>query len=340
MVFRQILLQIFHKLQNERTISATYYLLKGKQSGQTIQDVGYFKLHAFFRILPKLSRAVFDEEIKQLHKQGYLLIREGGYYELTQQAYIYMHQAPPHFFDGWRYRGNEYLFFARLLLLVQSLSHQQAQQMSFSPIIKEESIQAWVRAFLHACHYQSGTLQRQLLDELQTSLQQAKITTEHRDIIVYRLSGYHLPGWTWQQLAKRYEMEPLDIQLLFIEGLHQWLACVHAYPLLQKIAEGVRIEGNLTGSAKQTAQLFWKGYSIEQMSYMRQLRPSTIEDHLVELALHEPNFPFDYFISEKDIQRVYSLVQTLKTKKLKILHEADPSLTYFQLKLALAKGGV
>ena len=41
-MFHQILLQIFQKLNKERTISAAYHVLRGKRSGQTIQDIGLF----------------------------------------------------------------------------------------------------------------------------------------------------------------------------------------------------------------------------------------------------------------------------------------------------------
>lgn len=62
-MFYQILLQIFQKLNNERTVSAAYHILRGKRSGQTIQDVGLFQLHNYFGLLPKLPRAIFDEAV-------------------------------------------------------------------------------------------------------------------------------------------------------------------------------------------------------------------------------------------------------------------------------------
>ena len=48
MHFHQILLFIIHKLSGQRSENAPYYLIKGKKSGQTIQDVTYFQLSSFF----------------------------------------------------------------------------------------------------------------------------------------------------------------------------------------------------------------------------------------------------------------------------------------------------
>lgn len=342
MIFRQILLQIFHKLQKERTISAAYHLLKGKRSGQTIQDVGLFKLHAFFGILPKLSRQVFDEEIKKLVAENIIHIYEDGYYFLSEQAQQLIERYPIRWFDGWHYRGNEHVFFSRLALVIKSLSYHKEGQMSFSPVVKDEGIQQWVRQLLMTNHYQSGKLQQLFYDEIAQSLEVTAISDEQKLILMKRLSGYGVPGWTWQQLSHALAVEPIDVQLLFIESLHNWLNVIfHAsdYPLLKRLSEGVRVEVVLTGSAYQTAQLFKQGYSVEQMSYMRGLKISTIEDHLVELAMNEPNFPIAIFVAQEECRRVHQLVQSLQTKKLKVLHEAVPHLSYFQLRLILAKGG-
>ena len=66
MHFHQILLFIIHKLSGQRSENAPYYLLKGKKSGQTIQDVTYFQLHPFFSILPPLSKEDYDVAINEL----------------------------------------------------------------------------------------------------------------------------------------------------------------------------------------------------------------------------------------------------------------------------------
>lgn len=341
LIFQQILLQIFHKLNKERTISAAYHLLRGKRSGQTIQDVGIFKLHSFFGILPKLSRKTFDAEITKLTSEEYLQIQENGYYVLTEKAIEKAQITPPFRFDGWHYRGNEHIFFSRLTLIVQSLSHQKAGQMSFSPVIKDESVQKWVRSFLKWSQYQSGEVQQKLFHEMSDTLQQSSLTEKSRALIVYRLSGEGVPGWTWQQIAHDYQLEQMDVQLQFIEGLHIWLTVIEASretSLLKKVSEGIRVEDVLTGSANQTAQLFQQGYSIEQISSIRRLKMSTIEDHIVELAMNEPNFPIKQFVSKEDILLVKQQITSLQTKKLRVLHEVAEHLSYFQLRIILAKG--
>ena len=116
------------------------------------------------------------------------------------------------------------------------------------------------------------SVEKKLFDEVTASLKEAPLTDGVRTMILYRLSGDGMPGRTWQQLAHEQNIEQIDVQLQFIEGLHIWLNTIIATSdyllLLNKLAEGIRVEVVLTGSANQTAQLFNKGYSIEQMSFM------------------------------------------------------------------------
>ena len=338
LIFQQIIWQIFHQLKEERTISAPFHLLRGKRSGQTIQDVGIFHLHRYFGLLPKLSRKTYDEAVNQLVEQNLITVFENGDYTLSNR------QIPDKLypFDGWHYRGNEHIFFARLSLIVQSLSHKEAGIMGFIPIQKDPHIQKWVRHFLISNEYQGGTLQQQLLNEILISLEQAEVDSIAKEIVIKRLTGYKIPGYTWQQLSIYENKEELDIQLLYISCLHTWLNIIilneKEFPLLHKIAEEIRISIPLSDSAYQTAQLFKEGYTLEKISQYRRLKISTIEDHIVELAMNDPQFSIKQFISDEEIEQVLTAVEDYDTRKLKVLREILPHLSYFQIRLVLAKG--
>jgi len=342
LIFQQILIQIFHKLNHERTISSPFHLLRGKRSGQTVQDVGIYHLHNYFGIMPKLSRNKYDSEVSFLIEQQYILVKEDGFYELTNKAVESLSGLELLQFDGWHYRGNEHIFFARLSLVVQSLSHQIKGKMGFIPLQKDEQVQQWVKNFLITNHYHSGQLQNSLLEEIIQSLEQTALDERAKSILMLRLSGYNMAGLTWQQISLEENMNEMDLQLIYIASLHKWLNVIvqqfEDYPLLSRMGENIRIKNPLTGSAFQTAELFNNGYSIDQISMMRGLKMSTIEDHIVELAMNEPQFKVDRFVSKEDITTVLTAVDDYNTRKLKVLHEVVPHLSYFQLRLVLARG--
>lgn len=342
MLIQQILLKIFTIFQQERTISAAFHLLKGKRSGQTIQDVGLFKLHAFFGLLPKLSRQKFDEQIDLLFAKNMIVLEENGFYTMTEEGLKLANEPLAMTFDSWHYRGNEHIFFGRLSLIVQSLSHQANGIKAFIPIERNETVQDWVRQFLISNQYQTNRLQKPLFDEIEKSLHCLAIDEQVKELLIYRLSGYEEAGSTWQQLAFGYRLQEMDVQLYYISGLHNWLHEINAkpeqYPLLSQIAENIQVETVLTSSANETAKLYKKGYSIEEISQMRRLKTSTIEDHIVELAMNEPDFTIDSFVSKEDQLLILNAVEDYATKKLKTLREIVPHVSYFQLRVTLAKG--
>ena len=342
MVFEQILLEILVRFQQERTISAPYHLLKGKRSGQTIQDVGIYHLHNYFSLLPKLDRKIYNETLSRLASANYLTIYEDGKYELTTNTLNKIKQFRQISFDGWHFRGNEHLFFARLSLVVQALSHKSAGQMSFIPIQKDEQVQQWVRDFLVQHDYQKAPLQSMLLTEIIQSIEKIEMPEKEKEIVVNRLSGFGQAGFTWQQLSMQAGMAEIDIQLLFISCLHHWLNEIlpnePVYPILSQLTRNIKINIPLSGSAFQTAELFYKGYSIKEISHMRRLKESTIEDHIVELAMNEPQLSIEQFIAKEDIERILTAVADYQTRKLKVLHDIMPHLSYFQIRLVLARG--
>lgn len=342
MIFHHILLHIFHNFNQERTISAPFHLLRGKRSGQTVQDVGIYHLHKYFGILPKLSRNKYDKELSALIENQFLIVKEDGFYELTKNASEQIKKMQNLPFDGWHYRGNEHLFFARLSLIVQTLSHQKSSQMTFIPIQKDELVQQWARNFLKANHYQNGQLQQRLFEEIFNSIEKSTIEEVGKNILSLRLSGFEIAGLTWQQISFQENLNEMDVQLIYIASLHHWINLILAhsgeYQLLYQMVENIRIKNPLTESAFQSAELFNSGHSIEQISRIRRLKMSTIEDHIVELAMNEPQFTVEQFVSREDIKKVLTAVDDYNTRKLKVLHEVVPHLSYFQLRLVLARG--
>lgn len=342
MLLQQILLAVFYKLNNERTVNAAYHLLRGKRSGQTIQDVGMFKLYPYFGLLRKLSRQKFEQEIEQLLNNNLMTVDEKGYFTLTDIGEQQAKGLQLPYFDGWHYRGNEHIFFARLSLIIQSLSNQTAGVRAFIPTQRNEQIQAWCRHFLRHTNYQSNPLQQSFYDEIVTSLEQSSTTTLQKTLLMSRLTGVGVAGIPWQQLRFQYDMPEMDCQLQFVSALHRWLDVITSspqqYQYLAKLAENIRVNNVLTGSAYQTAQLYNQGCSIEQICMVRNLKKSTIEDHIVELAMNEPSFDITPFVTREDQHLVRVAVEDYATRKLKVLHEVLPHLTYFQIRLALAKG--
>lgn len=339
MSFEEVILAIMKKLNGQRTVSAPYHVLKGKKSGQTIQDIGYFALHPFFAVMPALTKERYDEAIAALRYKGFIgeadkqirLLPAGETWDF-----------PMYHFNGWKYQGRERLFFARFSLVVQTLSHRHQGVRAFDPVQTRTDIQQWVRKYLIGIEYASSETYEAFKEEMKCSLMASSVGDDGKSVLLSRLSGNGVSGQTWQQMATDRGCSEMDVRLLGTEALHAWLDEISEgkYPLLTPFLEEVIRRSALTDSTTRTIRLFLEGHSVEEIAAIRRLRPSTIEDHFVEMAMNDPAFDITRFMKKEDYERVSALSRVANTKRLRDIKEQLPDLTYFQIRLALsAKGG-
>lgn len=339
MYFHQLLLLIIHKFSGERSSTAPFYLLKGKKSGQTIQDVTYFDLHPYFSLYPKLTKEEYDEVISMLLLERLVEINDTSIF-ITEKGLHKLKSVRRPLYNGWIYRGNEYTFWRRLELIVQTVSQFQNKEKKFIPVQKSKDIHSFVKEFLRQRDFQSTIFGNTFKDQLIHLLDNPNLTDTHRNLFVYRLSGYKNSGLTWEQLARMYEATVLDVKFQFIECIHILLGEITAekYPDLHELTKDIQVSTTLTESAMKTNQLFQKGYSIEEVAHMRLLKINTIEDHVIEIVSAEKNFPIFTFITNEQLQNVLQISRELQTKKLKLIRDKIPTLSFFQIRLALTKG--
>ncbi|MDN7241132.1 helix-turn-helix domain-containing protein [Planococcus sp. N028] len=335
MLFDELIIAIMKAVNRERTVSSPFHLIKGKKSGQTIQDIGYYGLYPYFAVMPQLDKQAYDQAVAGLFARG-LLRQNDAVIDLTDLAIT--SQTPETPLNGWKYRGNEALFLNRLSLIVQTFSHISQKVNIFDPVINSEDIQSWVKTYLRKHNFRDPSVPSEFKNQLLSSLEETMVPEKHKMILMQRLSGLGYSGLTWEQIAAGYGNTPLDVQLNLIETLHAWMQVIeqNRYPLLSALMEGVIQQSSLTESAQRTEKLFARGFSLEQIAELRQLKTSTIEDHFVELAMNDPYFNYSSFMSEEAFQAIVGLSRDQQTKRLRDIKEKLPEVTYFQIRLALA----
>ncbi|AQQ53647.1 helix-turn-helix domain-containing protein [Planococcus lenghuensis] len=339
MSFEEAILAIMKKLNGQRTVSAPYHVLKGKKSGQTIQDIGYFSLHPFFGVMPALKKEKYDEAVAALRYSGFIGEADKQIRLLAGGEKLAL---PEHHFNGWKYQGRERLFFARLSLVIQTLSHKHQGIRVFDPVQNRTDIQQWVKKYLMDTTYAAPETYKAFKEEMERSLGAAATGDDGKSVLLGRFSGYGISGQTWQQMAAERGCSEMDVRLAATETLHSWLDEISDgdYPLLIPFLEDVIRRSALTDSTRRTIHLFKEGHSMEEIAAIRRLRPSTIEDHFVEMAMNDPAFDVTQFMKREDYDRVSAVSRGADTKRLRDIKEQLPDLSYFQIRLALsAKGG-
>ena len=337
-----ILLYCLKQLNGERTIYSIYHLLNGKKSSQTLQDAHLFSLKRYFGILEPLTRESFDEIFNKLlinklvepcGEQRFLLTSAGEDYLLNN--------AQPYYINGWRYQAFTLLVWERLSLLVQVSSNFTFQETKYIPIQKNVEVHNWLKEFLRFTSGSKQELGKSLFSELVEILEHARDVNPK--ILIFRLTGYKQIGLTSSQIAKKLNIDSIHYHLEFINTIHCLLHFVESDPsrfkVLSSLLANLDQNESLTLSARKTLVLLNQGFTAEEIASIRNLKISTIEDHLVEFALNVEDFSVNSYVDEEMQLKILEISRRESTRQLKVIRNALKTASYFQIRLVLAKYG-
>ncbi|MFP5113438.1 helix-turn-helix domain-containing protein [Bacillaceae bacterium C204] len=337
-----IILYSIKQLNRERTIYSVYHLLNGKKSSQTIQDAHLFSLKSFFGIYEQLSRNSFEEIIQSMINNRWIENNGEQRFNLTPLGQKLLEKKQlPKYIDGWNYHQIASLFWERLSLFVQVVSNLMFGETRYIPIQKNKEVHSWLKSILKDIPLPRMEVGTTVYSELNDCLDAGKEVDP--SLVVFQLTGFQQIGLTPLQVGKQLNLNFHDYQIEFTNTLHYLIQKIkedgHQLKILPLLIHDLMEEDDLTLSARKTQKLLNQGYSLDMIAKIRHLKLSTIEDHLVELALNIDDFSIDTYV-EKELQnKILEISRQIATKQLKLIREKIVSATYFQIRLVLAKYG-
>jgi uncharacterized protein YpbB len=342
-----LILFCLQKINGERTTYSIYHLLKGKKSSQTIQDAHLFNMTNLFQTFPQLSRIYFDEIIRHLVNENYIQIIDTEKFKITLRGLAQLEktfiQLPlPLALNGWKYHSIQEDFWKRLSLLIQVCSNLINYDSSYIPIHNDNKTSDWVKAILLTLCKNREELSNELLREIINCLNSSdEINPE---VVVRRLTGHKQIGLTSVQVAEMLKMDLNYFQLHFLNCIHFMIERIATnrdqYPILQNLLIDYQKPIILTKSSLVTYRYLQLGYTIEEIASVRNLKTSTIEDHIVEIALNDSNFLLEPFVPVEIETMIRQAIQKLNSKQLKMIRlELQGNITYFQIRLVQARLG-
>ncbi|WP_165769114.1 helix-turn-helix domain-containing protein [Virgibacillus profundi] len=345
MLVEGIILKCSMNIQGERTDSAIYHILKGKRSIQTVQDIHLYQLENFFGVYKSLKKQLFERKINELNAKGFLqrISTSEPLFKTSKAGVDWLDQStveiPYHYFAGLKYNGMANSFFERLTLLIQTLTNSYMKYYKFIPVIDTTSVENWVKALFLKAKSKESYILSTIFQELESLLHY--LTDQEAEMFVDRLSGYKNYGMSIHQLAVKYEMTSEDTQLYFTGIIHRMLTMIEnansSFPFMSFILKDISNKHMITNSANSTYTFLKRGYSIDTIAQLRQLKNNTIYDHIVEIALYDANFPIHNYVSKEDQQKIMKASSITRSYKLKMIKQSvDEHISYFQIRLVLA----
>ncbi|MEC2058852.1 YpbB family protein [Bacillus stercoris] len=341
--FDIMVLDCLCKINGERSGSAVFHLFKGKRSSQTIQDAGLFQTAKYFGMAAQCSRNNISASLDKLEKHSYLApLSETDTYKVTASGEGVLRHAlserpwPVHC-HGAHYQQAASVLWKRLSLLVQVLSHKQKGSRRYIPVTKDYKTLHWVKKYLSR-HTDHKEMARSLFAMLEAHLK--KIEDKAAQIFVYSLTSHDRIGYTSRQLADTLKEDEWYVYIMFWASVHYF---IHSLPecedaLLKDLLSDVHLDNALTESTRKTWQMVKQGFPIHRIAEIRKLKTATIEDHIVEISLHEPAFIINDYVSAEDQIQIAAFAKRMRTNKIKQIRDGlGQRFSYFQIRLALTK---
>ncbi|SDB91538.1 Uncharacterized protein YpbB [Pelagirhabdus alkalitolerans] len=346
-MFNHLLLDAIQSLQQKRTVASLYHILTGKRSAQTIQDAHLYRLQSYYAILPDLKRESFEEQIQQLVSSKWIELSSTQYAQVTITGKATLMDVDAEYLndlDGMTYVHVSRSFFKRLNLLIQSYSNVVMSNHQFIPVTDDYAVKQWVKNYYKSINDTPNQWLEKTYTHLHTFLK--TIPEEWAFIFVKRLTGYQKIGDSIQQLASSHQLNELDIQLILVILMHKWMRYIkdnsleYLMPLLISESKTLGSESFMTESAKKTKRFIDRGHTIDAICKIRRLKRSTIEDHIVEMAVSDDRFNIHDYMTEPSFKHILAIVNQLNESKLSVIKQAlDDDYSYFQIRLVLAYKG-
>lgn len=349
--FEYLCLKCLQSFRGERSISAIYYLFRGKKSSQTIQDANIFALVNVYGIFPDLNRNFLQQSIQILQTEQ--LIREvhSEHFELTHKGKIQLSNdeklfdlAP--YLNGYAYKDKSLTFWKRYSLLVQTLSNLAGKESTFIPIQYDDYVQSWVKNYLLS---QKGSSKKRLLNDLfkETNGLLTQLPADQATVFALKLSGYRRAGNTDEQIARTLKKDNAWIHVEFQSALHYIIQrledkdAVSTNKHLFQICRDLLEKPLLTETTQKSLKLLHQGLTLREIANIRRLKESTIEDHIVEIAMQIHDFSITPYVKEDDVQAVKAVIDDLQTHQLRRIKEKlnNQDISYFQIRLVLTRMG-
>ncbi|MFT9450757.1 helix-turn-helix domain-containing protein [Liquorilactobacillus ghanensis] len=315
-VIRQILI-------NKRTVSNLFWGLN-------------YQLLSWLAVAPKLEAAYFDQQIELLLQTkalqqttaGLVLTAAGSqHWQLYQTSDLhYWRQAPQlvqHYQVGaWQ---------AMLALLIQVFSEMSYHNVHYYVNVTDPQLQYWLKRWLQ--HNSRQQLQAQFVRTLTEFL-----TTQESpaaNIFLNMYSGHQIAGRTLLQLQQQTGWTVAELNCLRTDlSLQLAEKLLREGPAWQALIGLFRKNSLLSASTAITYQAFLNQYPLAKIAQKRQLKLSTIQEHLLEAAIFATDFPYLKILPTKIQQQLITLFrgQTIPAEwNYQVAQQQEISFFYFRL---------
>ncbi|MHC5218049.1 helix-turn-helix domain-containing protein [Enterococcus sp. LJL128] len=290
----------------------------------------------FFGLFPELAEADFQRQLNQLAENQFIIhsadhseaaLSEKGRHLLVNNS----QKMNTHWLNSYRYGKTEEEMWRLLQFSVQVTSQLSYQNKEYIPLESSPYYQWMIKQTLTQLKKNTlGQEMRRQWHELFIELSQ-----QEQAFIAQQFSGYQHNGKALQQLANQASSSDFEAVLFRKNTYHHLFAVIESKNQNQFLQAVIHdsLEKSNNQSMRQTKELWQTGYSLEEIAVIRKMKVSTVKDHLLELAIQEPEKNYDSLLPKNQqafLDKITTPCQTWRFTTLKAQYEP---LDYFSFRL-------
>lgn len=318
--YQLFILSCFKEAKPMRT-STLYHLLKGKRTSSILTYGYFYDVLKYFALLPKLKETTYNQIIFDLKTNNYLLENKDGLSVISEKGLALSNEEDfpeTNNLQQMVYYKWDLSFFERIVFTTQVLSEKAYLEKQYLPIetnlFKQRRLKIWLSKQKKDVVIRFYYEWEKLVDCL---------PIDGQELILKQLVGHNHRGQTLQQISEEKTNPPLYLYLEFKNYWHLLISEIiensNNYPVFASILieEKTFVKED---SSKKTSELVLKGYSIEEIARVRNLKISTVTDHLIE----------DYILNQTEI----NLIDEKASDFLMAYYEKEPNYILWTFKEA------
>lgn len=294
------ILQMFR--EERRRPNVIYSIIIGRNTVSNLYWGMRYDLLDYFGVAPRFSNKDFKNSVIKLKKDKLLNETDSGI-QLTKKGLERITKLNKDLYQIKypmlmnRYKFNDWA--ETVTLAIQVVSELSFINRHYYPVMTSELIKFNIKKWL--VHQDKKRLIERVDSELQLFVEE--IDGKSELIFMNKLIGHQLNGLTNQQLAIELELSEMEVQLIYRDTINFFASWVEyqEQSVFKELVQSIRKKGIISESAKETMKFIELGLSINEIAKKRNLKNSTINEHLLELAMLDNQFPFALFLTKKMI---------------------------------------
>lgn len=310
------ILSLFNK-DSPLSSAQLIHIFHGRRTPSMLFKVEREKLYTPFGLFKTLTKDKLDQYLNELIKLKWLDINENNGYILSNNGSLALEK----YFSDKDYPAKivslenatiRTPFFYQFQLVSQIFSEAIYSNKQYNPTIKDPIHQTTVKEWLATLDESLHNLSKCWSNELSLVLE--NLTEEEALILVWKLTGHELVGKTNRQLAESLSLDTVELYILLNQAIEQLIDLIEKseYTLLKSFLHQTKKNYyyGLSRSTYLTASYIRKGNNLADIALKRNLKLSTIQEHILEIALVKQSFNFRPFIPEKIYIQLHQSFET------------------------------